>query len=141
MRHVIEFLTLLVRLVRPARGLHAGPRALRGKARPRRASRVRRYASDVPIIGRADRNTDGAGSLCLPVPDPCPPMDTAPHGPVPASRTRLGNWTPIVRPEAVNPPADIVRGHYRAHEARTRRVNGASAGERFEAASTVRMAS
>ncbi|MCY9786773.1 hypothetical protein KIK06_23085 [Nocardiopsis sp. EMB25] len=112
MSHVIALLSLIVRLFRPVRGLHAAPRALRREVR--RANRVRRYAKDIPTVATADNTLDVPR-----VPAPRPAPDVAPPrtlGPVPA------DYVPVVDPSAVAAPAAIVRGHYRAYEARQERA-------------------
>ncbi|WP_051415655.1 hypothetical protein [Nocardiopsis sp. CNT312] len=57
MQYLTALFAVLSRLIRPSRGLHAAPRILRRErreeARARRASRVRRYAVDVPTVARA----------------------------------------------------------------------------------------
>lgn len=141
MRHVIEFLALLARLVRPARGLHAAPRALRDGPPPRRAARVRRYASDLPTIAKTTRDSNRGNSPGPLIPAPRPPLDAVPAALVPLSRNRPSGWAPIVQPAAVNPPADIVRNYYRAHEVRMRRRSGPSPHARLEPISVTRMAS
>ncbi|MGW9558128.1 hypothetical protein ACWGSK_26935 [Nocardiopsis sp. NPDC055551] len=89
-------LATLVRLLRPAHGLHAAPRALRRDLREEaRAARVRRYADPLP----ARPTGPGYASALRPVP---------------------ADYVSVVQAEAVSPPADIVRGYYRAHEARQR---------------------
>ena len=97
MHHLMSLLSLFLRLVRPARGLHAAPRVLarevRTEARRRRASRVRRYAAHPATV---------AGT---PVPDPRP----APN---------LRSEPPTV----FDPPEALVRGYYLAHEARQSRL-------------------
>lgn len=49
MGYVIALFAFLVRLVRPSRGLHAAPYAVRREVREEaRAARVRRYANPLP---------------------------------------------------------------------------------------------
>lgn len=106
MKTLLAVLATLVRLVLPARGLHAAPRGAadlvqadrvpaprttrdradeaRGRVPAPRTARVRRY---VPVV----------------------PASWSPYGPpVP--------WTPIVRAENVNPQAELVRPYYVAYE-------------------------
>ncbi len=115
MHTLLAMLATLSRLLRPSRGLHAGPgdylRTLRAEARVRRAKRVRRYAEN-PGTPRPV----GPGFASA-VPVPRRPLDEAP--PV-TRRPDPADYVPVVQAEAVQPPADIVRGYYRAHEARQR---------------------
>lgn len=109
MHTLLAMLATLVRLLRPSHGLHAAPRALRRDLREEaRASRVRRYANPLP----ARPTGPGFASAFA---APRRPLDEALSvvlRPVPA------DYLPVVQAEAVSPPADIVRGFYRAHEAR-----------------------
>lgn len=113
MQSLLAMLATLVRLLRPAHGLHAAPRALRRDLREEtRAARVRRYANPLPA-----RPTGPGYAFALPVPHL--PLDAAPPAtlrPVPA------DYVSVVQEEAVSPPVDIVRGYYRAHEARRQHV-------------------
>ena len=109
MHTLLAMLATLIRLLRPSHGLHAAPRALRRDLREEaRASRVRRYANPLPA------RPTGPGFVSA-FPAQRRPLDEVPSvvlRPVPA------DYVPVVQAEAVNPPADIVRGYYRAHEAR-----------------------
>lgn len=96
MHMVMASVALLLRCLRPARGLHAAPRVLtrevRAEARRRRASRVRRYAAHPATV---------AG---IPVPALRPAPD------------------PRSEPPTVFDPSEaLVRGYYLAHEARQSR--------------------
>lgn len=141
MRHVIEFLALLARLVRPARGLHAAPRALRDGPPPRRAARVRRYASDMPTIAKTAKGPNRNSSPGPLIPAPRPPLDTALTALLPLVCNRPSGWAPIVQAAAVDPPADIVRNYYRAHEVRMRRRAGSPTHARLEPTSVTQVAS
>ncbi|ADH65964.1 Uncharacterised protein [Nocardiopsis dassonvillei] len=127
MHTLLSVLATLVRLLRPARGLHAGPgdflRELQAEARARRANRVRRYAAD-PVPARPA----GPGYV---YPSPCgaAPLEAGRTSRVPAPRRSLDkvlsvalrpaptDYVPVVDPEGVQPPAAMVRGYYCAHEA------------------------
>lgn len=102
MHIVTALVAVLLRCLRPARGLHAAPRVLAGElraeARRRRASRVRRYAADPGTVASAPASP--------PVPAPRPTPDD----------TRREPLFPI------DPPEALVRGYYLAHEARRRPV-------------------
>ena len=69
MKILLAMFAVLVRLLRPTRGVHADPlgyvRGLAGEARRRRASRVRRYVQDLPV-------------LTEPAPEPEPGADVVP---------------------------------------------------------------
>lgn len=107
MSTLLAMLATLLRLLRPARGLHAAPLAIRREVREEaRAARVRRYANPLP-----PRPT-GPG-YAFPLPPTRQPLDDAPRGvlmPVPADHV------PVVDPRAVEVPADLVRGYYRDWE-------------------------
>ena len=96
MSTLLAMLATLLRLLRPSRGLHAAPRALRAdlreEARQRKAARVRRYAETLPAA-------NGSPRTLVPVP---------------------ADYVHVVQADAVAEPADIVRGFYRAHEVRQR---------------------
>ncbi|WP_235431945.1 hypothetical protein [Nocardiopsis sp. RV163] len=102
MHIVTALVAVLLRCLRPARGLHAAPRVLAGElraeARRRRASRVRRYAADPGTVASAPASP--------PVPAPRPAPDDARRAPLPP----------------VDPPESLVRGYYLAHEARRQPV-------------------
>lgn len=107
-KSVLGLCAVLLRLVLPARGLHAAPRGaadfVQVNAAPTPAPRVQ-----VDGAGRvpAPRTTSRVRRYAPAVPD-----SWSPYGPpVP--------WTPIVRPENVNPQAEIVRPYYVAHERAT----------------------
>jgi hypothetical protein len=114
MSTLLAMLATLVRLLRPSKGLHAGPddylRTLREEARARRVTRTRRYAASP---GPVHQTEPWYASVVLsphrPLNDPRVALRSAPAGFV--------LWT---HEESVHPPADIVRGYYRAHEARQR---------------------
>lgn len=90
MSHVIALLSLIVRLFRPSRGIHAVPRALRRDVREEaRAARPRRYVPEIP--------------------------PAAPTGP--GYGNPFASLVPVVEPDAVQPPAALVRPGYRAWEA------------------------
>lgn len=105
---LLAFLALVVRTVRPSHGLHAAPRALRWDLREEaRAARVRRYANPLPACPA------GPGYASA-LPAPRRPLDEAPPvtlRPVPA------DYVPVVQPEAVNPPAEMIRPGFRCWEA------------------------
>lgn len=111
MHTLLVMLATLVRLLRPSRGLHAAPRALRREVREEaRAARVRRYANPLPA------RPAGPGYASA-LPTPRRPLDGAPPvtlHPVPT------DYVPVVQAESVSPPVDLVRGYYRAHEAQQR---------------------
>jgi hypothetical protein len=114
----MALLCLFLRALRPTRGLHAAPRCLRrelrAEARTRRANRVRRYAIDVPTVAETESTPDTPR-----IPSPRrSPQRSLPEAlrPVPA------DYVPVVDPSAVAVPASIVRGYYRAHEARQERA-------------------
>ena len=111
MHSLLAMLATLVRLLRPSHGLHAAPYAVRREVREEaRAARVRRYANPLPA------RPTGPGYASV-FPTPRRPLDTAPPmtlRPVPA------DYVTVVHAEDLNPPADIVRGYYRAYEARQR---------------------
>jgi hypothetical protein len=110
---VLAVFAALIRILRPSRGLHAAPRAIRREVREEaRAARVRRYANPLPA-----RPTGPGHAFALP--SPRQPLDDAPRGtPVPAP----ADYVPGIDTDAVAEPADIVRGYYRAHEVRTKRL-------------------
>lgn len=111
MHSLLVMLATLVRLLRPSRGLHAAPRALRREVREEaRAARVRRYANPLPA------RPTGPGYACA-LPAPRRPLDGAP--PV-TLRSVPTDYVPVVQSEAVSPSVDLVRGYYRAHEAQQR---------------------
>ncbi|WP_435112067.1 hypothetical protein [Nocardiopsis synnemataformans] len=107
MHIVTALVAVLLRCLRPARGLHAAPRVLarevRAEARRRRASRVRRYAVDPGTVASAP-------APLPPVPAPVPAPRPAPDG------TRREPLPPV------DPPEAFVRGYYLAHEARRQPV-------------------
>ncbi|GAA1459303.1 hypothetical protein NE857_26865 [Nocardiopsis exhalans] len=113
MHTLLAMLETLVRLLRPARGLHAAPRAVRREVREEaRAARVRRYANPLPA------RPAGPGYACaLPAPrrslDGAPPVTLHPASP---------GYLPVVQPEAASSPTDLVRGYYLAHEAQQRHM-------------------
>lgn len=111
MHSLLAMLATLVRLLRPSHGLHAAPRALRRDVQDEaRAARVRRYANPLPA-----RPTGPGYASALPVPRR--PLDEA----LPATlRPVPVDYVSVVQAEAVSHPVDIVRGYYRAHEARQR---------------------
>lgn len=89
MRTLLLLLTVLPRLVRPVRGLHAAPRAVRGHVRAQAGTRrVRSCARPVLASGPGRR------------------------------RTALAAAVPVVDAASVAQPAALVRGVYVAHEAR-----------------------
>ena len=106
MGHVIALFAVLVRLFRPTNGTHTSPfgylRELAGEFRRVRSRRVRKFAETIPAAdGRTGLNRTGsAPGVLVRVP---------------------ADYVPVVDPAAVAEPADIVRGFYRAHEARTER--------------------
>lgn len=108
MHHLMDLLSLFLRVLRPARGLHTAPRVLAGElraeARRRRASRVRRYAVDPGTVA------------CTLTPPPVPAPRPAPDD------TRREPLSPI------DPPEALVRGYYLAHEARRQPVGDLLAG-------------
>ncbi len=103
MHIVTALVAVLLRCIRPARGLHAAPRVLSGElraeARRRRASRVRRYAADPGTVASVP-------APLPPVPAPRPAPDDNRREPLPP----------------VDPPEAFVRGYYLAHEARRQPV-------------------
>lgn len=107
MSTLLAMLATLLRLLRPSRGLHAAPRAMRREVREEaRAARVRRYANPGPA-----RPTGPGYAFALP--SPRQPLDDAQRGvlvPVPA------DYVPVVDADAVAEPADLVRGYYRDWE-------------------------
>lgn len=112
MRYFTALFAVLVRLFRPTNGVHTSPlgyfRELVSEtsAFRRRASRVRRYAVDVPTVAELP-----ASSLPPIVPAPRKPLDDRP-------RTALSAAVPVVDPREVQAPAALVRGYYREHERR-----------------------
>ena len=119
MKILLAVLATLVRLVLPARGLHAAPR---GAADLVQADRV-----PAPRTTR-DRADEARGRVPVPAPRtararryvPAVPASWSPYDP-PAP------WTPIVQAENVNPQAELVRPYYVAYER-------AAANERAEVA-------
>ena len=120
MKILLAMFAVLVRLLRPTRGVHADPlgyvRGLAGEARRRRASRVRRYVQDLPV-------------LTEPVPEPEPGSDVVPVEEdvpvVPGPRrpaddvlsSRVGKWPgQVAEMDAAVVAHDLVRGYYRAWE-------------------------
>jgi len=107
---LLAVLATLVRLVLPARGLHAAPRGTadlvqvdeaRGRVPAPRTTRVQadeaRERVPAPRTARVRRYV------------PLVPASWSPYGPpVP--------WTPIVQAENVNPQAELVRPYYVAYE-------------------------
>ena len=110
MGYVIALFSTLTRLFHPTRGAHTSPsgtlRELAFEARRIRSGRVRRYAETLPA---ADNRTS---------PAPRCPANDLPRTLVPVPR----DYVPVVNPHEIEAPADIVRGYYRAHEARTERL-------------------
>ena len=103
MNTVLTLIATVFRLLRPSRGIHAAPRALRRDLREEaRARRVRRYANPLPA-----RPTGPGYASAVPTPSV-------------ALRSAPADYLPVIQPEDVNPPADIVRGYYRAYEAHQR---------------------
>ena len=119
MKILLAMFAVLVRLLRPTRGVHADPlgyvRGLAGEARRRRASRVRRYVQDLPV-------------LTEPTPEPEPGSDVVPVENVPVVpgprrpaddvlSSRVGKWSrPVAEVDAAVVAHDLVRGYYRAWE-------------------------
>lgn len=89
MSHLTALIGLILRFVRPSRGVHAAPFVVRREVREEaRAARPRRY---VPAI---------------------PPA--RPSGP---GYSPLASLVPVVDPATVLPPTAVVRRYYVAHEA------------------------
>lgn len=118
---------LALRFLRPSRGLHAAPlavrRDVRDEARARRASRVRRFAArPLPALpsgpGFDARAETGGG----------PPLPAPRRAPATASRPFFVGGAPVARTEAVHPGEDLARGYYRAHEARRKAARAARSG-------------
>ena len=95
MLHPIALLCLLVRMVRAAQGIHAGPdgytRGLSGELRRRRhrSRRVRRYAERVPFAFVEDESTLDAEPVPARVPAPRRPVDTLPQAGTASSTDRV----------------------------------------------------
>jgi hypothetical protein len=90
MTYVIAVLATLVRFFRPSRGTHAAPFAMRRDIRQEaRAARSRRYVPTIP--------------------------PARPSGP---GYNPFAAVAPVRGPYVSPPPAAMVRGHLRAHEAR-----------------------
>jgi hypothetical protein len=104
---VLAVFAALIRILRPSRGLHAAPLAIRREVREEaRAARVRRYANPLPA-----RPTGPGYALALP--PTRQPLDDAPRGvlvPVPA------DYVPVIDTDAVAEPVELVRGYYRDWE-------------------------
>lgn len=114
MSYVIALLSLLVRMVRPSRGLHAAPLAVRRDVQDEaRANRVRRYARPLPAwpSGPGYDTADADEIPTVPAPRRAPDEAPAVLVPVPA------DYVPVVAPEDVQPQAAMVRGHFRHWEA------------------------
>ena len=118
MKILLAMFAVLVRLLRPTRGVHADPlgyvRGLAGEARRRRASRVRRYVQDLPVL------TEPAPE---PGPDVVPVEEDVPVVPGPRRpaddvlSSRVGKWSrPVAEVDAAVVAHDLVRGYYRAWE-------------------------
>lgn len=109
MIHPIALLCLLMRMMRAAQGLHAGPdgyaRGLSGEFRRRRhrSRRVRRYAERVPFALVDDEDDVGADLLPERVPAPRRPAEAVPQADPTASAAP-------VPAASVAVPAAIVRG-------------------------------
>ncbi len=89
MPYFTALIGLVLRVLRPSHGLHAAPRALRRDLREEaKAARVRRYAN---------------------------PFPARPTGP--GYGNPFASLVPVVDPDAVQPPAALVRPGYRAWEA------------------------
>lgn len=106
MSTLLAMLATLLRLLRPSRGLHAAPLAIRREVREEaRAARVRRYANPGPA-----RPTGPGYAFALP--SPRQPLDDAP----------CGVLVPVIDAEAVADPrvledaAELVPGYYRDWE-------------------------
>ena len=112
MPNPIALLCLILRTLRPTRGLHTSPlgylRELSAELSARRRSRrVRRYAEHLPTVAEDDTATEPAPL----VPAPRRPLDNL-------RRTALSAAVPVVDPREVQAPAALVRGYYVAHERR-----------------------
>lgn len=104
-------LCLMVRVLRPTRGVHTSPygylRGLSAEFRRVRSRRVRRYVAPA-IEGQRETRAENTP----PVPAPRRPA----HDRI---RTALSAAVPVVDSAAVAEPAALVRGHYRHYEQRT----------------------
>ena len=114
MSHVTAVFAVLVRLLRPTRGVHADPlgyvRGLAGEARRRRASRVRRYVQDLPVLAESAPEPEPESDVLPVVPGPRRPADDV-------LCSRVGEWSgPVAEVDAAAVAHDLVRGYYRAWE-------------------------
>ena len=108
MPNPIALLCLIIRAVRPTRGVHTSPygylRELFAELRRNRARRVRRYAEAVPFVANTESRTEPAPLVLA----PRQPADDLPRtlAPVPA------DYVPVVDPHALEVPVALVRGYY-----------------------------
>lgn len=113
MSYVTAAFTMLVRLLRPTRGVHTSPlgyvRELAGEARRRRARRVRRYVQDLPALVEAEPAEEDVPV----VPAPRRPVDEE-FLPGPTSGERPTGS--VNEPDVAVVAEDLVRSYYRAWE-------------------------
>ena len=148
MKTLLAVCTVLVRLLRPTRGIHASPsgylRELGGELRRRRSGRVRRYVADMPaaltttspssrpltVAPVSGKNENDAPIPHAPTPRTPAPNTPAPHVPAPRrpSDVRLSGIRPSRGPSQCSShgapvpqydPDDLARAYLRAHEHRT----------------------
>ncbi|GAB3692623.1 hypothetical protein [Nocardiopsis oceani] len=123
MGYVTALLTLLTRLFRPTRGVHVSPYGylwgLAAELRRRRSHRVRKYITALPCTADAESRAEPTPLI----PAPRRPLDDGP--PSAHSSVRVQPTTRSL-PRGAETQVDIVRGPYRAWEAREalRRTNG-----------------
>ncbi|WP_230480301.1 hypothetical protein [Nocardiopsis kunsanensis] len=119
--------TVLVRLLRPTRGIHTSPsgylRELGAELRRRRSGRVRRYVADMPAALATDPTSYEPPHLA-PAPDRNEHNAPTPHVPAPrrpsddrpsrAFQKRPSHGAPVPQYD----PDDLARAYLRAHEHR-----------------------
>lgn len=115
---LLGFFAVLVRLLRPTRGAHTSPFGylweLFAETRRNRSRRVRRYAEELPAAERLEATP--------PAPTPSTPEPRTPAAPAPS----IPRPRPPVedRFDTEYPQVAIVRGPYRAWEARQAELAG-----------------